>query len=328
MKAMIDLDFVKYAAASVGEKRQIRVVHKPTGKEKVFKTRTQFYGHYLKKDGGYLAEINKSRTSPFLIEEFEIHDEQIPEPIENVLHSAKVMTEKAIYSSGASSFKAFLGSGDSFRVERSTILKYKGQRESMVKPLYLMEVTEYLRKRFNAEIVTGIENDDRVVIECYNKPDHFVIGIDKDFYGAPVKLYNPNRDEEGIVDCTGFGELWTDNTGKIRGRGAKFLNFQICSGDVSDNYKANSASDKAWGEKSAYNALVASTNHKELWQNTINIYKELYPEPKIVTGWRNDSFEIDWKYMLQENFDLARMLRWEGDDVQTEDIFIKLGLQV
>ena len=43
-------------------------------------------------------------------------------------------------------------------------------------------------------------------------------------------------------------------------------------------------------------------------------------------GWKGDTFEIDWKYVFNENFDLARMLRWENDVVVGTDVMKKLGV--
>ena len=42
-------------------------------------------------------------------------------------------------------------------------------------------------------------------------------------------------------------------------------------------------------------------------------YKTLYPVKKTIKGWRGDDIEIDWLYMLQENFNLAKMLRSEDE---------------
>ena len=58
--AHYDRDSVKYAAASAGEKRSVIVTHKSTGRSIEVDTRTSFYGHWKKKDGGKLAEINKN----------------------------------------------------------------------------------------------------------------------------------------------------------------------------------------------------------------------------------------------------------------------------
>ena len=41
-------------------------------------------------------------------------------------------------------------------------------------------------------------------------------------------------------------------------------------------------------------------------------------------GWRGDEFEIDWKYVFNENWDMARMLRWEGDFIVGTDVLERL----
>lgn len=324
MKAVIDLDYIKYAAASAGEKRTIKVIHKTSGREIECKTRTEFWGHWLKKNGGVLAEINKSRETPFVPEDFDIVDVQTPEPIENVLHSAKVMVNKVLHVTGATDHIAFMGKGDSFRVERSTILKYKGNRENMLRPIHLEEVSDYLTRKFNVEIVTDIEADDACVIEAYRQKDKFVIAIDKDAKGNDILLYNPNKESQGIIDCSGFGSLWLNSKKEVDGIGRSFLYYQVANGDTSDNYFANSASSVSWGAMSAYNSLVEATNDREAWIALVKMYKHLYPSPTEIVGWRGNQITVDWKYVLQENFDMARMLRWEGDTVEVLDVLNKL----
>ena len=48
-------------------KRSIKAYHKVTGDEFECKTRTELWGHYLKKDKGLLAEFNK-KNGTFLLE--------------------------------------------------------------------------------------------------------------------------------------------------------------------------------------------------------------------------------------------------------------------
>lgn len=331
MRAVIDLDFVKYAIASVGEERTIEVTHLASGNKKSFKTRTEFYGHHAKKSGGWLGELNKDRTTkglvPFKVEDFTIEDKQtISEPIENILHSAKLMVESALEASGATSYTAFSGKGDSFRVELSTLLKYKGNREDMLRPLQLDEVTKYLNRKFSAEIVTGIEVDDRVTIETHKDKNSFILGVDKDYYSAGTRFFNVNKPEEGIIDCSGFGGLWEDDKKKIRGKGRLFKYWQVLSEDTSDNYAANCFSDIKWAAKSAYKALKDCRNDTEAFVAMRDSFKLLYPEPKVVTGWRGNEITIDWLYVMQECFDMAHMLRWEGDKVDIRQTMIKLGV--
>lgn len=326
MIGVYDLDSVKYAVAGIGEKRTIIVTHKTTGRTKEFNTRTEFWGRDRKHSGGWLAEINKSRESPFGPDEFEIVDVQTPEPIENVLHSAKMTVERNIEASGADSVKFFIGKGESFRVERSTLLGYKQQRLKMAKPLHLDEVTEYLTRKYKAEVVTGIESDDAVVIECYKQANKFVIALDKDTYSCPVKFFNVNRPQDGIVNCDCFGNLYLNDKNEVKGKGRMHLYYQICSLDDSDNYKAHCFSDVYWGSKSAYDALKDSKNDKEALTAMRDIFQKLYPEPKVVTGWRGDSFEIDWKYVMNEMWDMARMHRFENDFVVGTDVLEKMGI--
>lgn len=326
--AVIDGDLYKYAVAFVGEKRTVRVVHRKSGRELIVPTRTDFYGHWKKKEGGMLAQINKGRTSPFLWDEFDYEDIQTPEPIENVLHTAKVMVEKDIKDSGADNYIFYMGEGDSFRVEKSTILEYKGKRKDTIKPLYLEEVTDYLKKKFNARIVSKIECDDAVVMECFKKKDHFALIEDKDFWGCPINVWDRNQQDRGIVNCNKFGHLFLDSRGKVRGEGRIFLWWQVAAQDDTDNYAANSASEVKWGDKSAYHALVDCKNDKEAVQSLIQVYKNLYPEPKEIIGWRGETISIDWKYVLNENFQLARMLRFDKDCVMIDDVFKNLGIDL
>ena len=325
--AHYDLDSAKYAVASVGETREVVVTHKASGRTLVVPTRTEFYGHWKKKEGGRLAEINKGRTSPFSWDEFDYEDIQTQaEPISHILHSAKEMVGKAVADSGADDVKFYIGKGDSFRVERSTILEYKGNRKGSLKPLLMDEVVEYMEKKYKPEVVVGLEADDAVVMGSYGKSNHFIIGGDKDFYGSGSDTFNLNHKEEGIVVTEGFGELWLGDKGAVRGKGRIFKLLQACSVDNSDNYRANCASDVRWGEKSAYNLLSECGNDREAYEMAISIFKMLYPEPKEIVGWRGDTFEIDWAYVFQECMDMCHLHRWDGDYLKIDEIFERLKI--
>jgi hypothetical protein len=326
LTAIIDLDYVKYSAASVGEKRSITVIHKSSGREKEFSTRTDFYGRDKLKSGGWLGELNSKRESPFLLDEFSIIDVQTPEPIDHVLQIAKTQVENDLKKLGATKYKAFLGKGESFRVELSTLLKYKNNRKDMLRPLHMDAVTEYLERKFKAEIVTSIEADDACVIEAYNQPNHVIQGLDKDYYSSPNKFFNVNRPEEGIVDANCFGKLWLNEKGDVRGIGRMHLYWQIASNDTSDNYAANCFSDVKWAGKSAYKSLVEAKDDREAWEKLKVIFQHLYPEGKTVLGWRNDPIDITWDYVLNECFMMARMLRTRDEQLNAYEVMDKMGV--
>lgn len=313
--AVVDLDAFKYSAAYVGEKRSIRVTHKTEDWSEEYKSRTAFYGHWKKKAGGALSELNKTRDSPWLVEEFDIEDITVPEPIQNVLHTAKVMVDDTLKASGAQSYEMYMGKGDSFRVELSTLVKYKGERDKVVKPYHVDEVSNYLERRYKAEIITDLEADDVVNIRCFKQPNHFAIGEDKDYWGCPINYLDINRMHRGIVDCNKLGNLFidTDKCKTVRGEGRMHLYYQVISEDSVDCYKANCHSDIEWGSKSAYNTLVDCKTDKECFEAMVHTFKHLYPEPKVITGWRGDDIEIDWLYVMQEMFNMAHMKRYTDE---------------
>lgn len=321
--AIIDADFIKYMAAACGEKRSIIVTNIHTGEEYTFKTRTEFYGRGKGKNGGWLAEYNLAKNLDLTFTDFDIKDVQTKLDFSNCTNVVDYQIRQGLAGIGTNKYKAFVGRGDSFRVERSTLLKYKGQRTTLLKPLYLTDVEEYLIEKYNAEIVTGIENDDRCVIECYKKPDNILLAAEKDFYSCPVKYYNAAA-KVGIINCDCFGKLALNDKKEVKGYGRLHLYYQVCAGDKSDNYCANAASDVKWGEMSAYNALKDCKNDKEAWLAVEKVFKLLYPEPKQFTGWRGDTLHINWEYVMNECFDMARMWRFENDYVKASDVLNKM----
>lgn len=323
MTAVFDLDYILWAASSVGEKRTIEVTHLKSGKVKEFANRTEFIGRSKKKIGGWLGKQNEERESkglePFTLDDFSIEDKQEVENIENLLHTAKMMVQSGLDALGTSNAKYFIGTGDSFRLGLSTLLEYKSNRKETLKPLAFDNVRDYLIKKYKPTIVSNIECDDAVVMECYNKPDHVIIGVDKDYRSQPVKFIDINSPEEGIINGDCFGKLWIKDNGSVKGYGRLFFLFQCLAGDSSDVYKASCMSHKNLGDKGVYDILSVCQNDSEAIEATLSTFKMLYPEPKEVIGWRGNIFTIDWYYVLKEQFSMARMLRYNNDFLSWED---------
>lgn len=328
--AVIDMDMYKYAAAHVGEKKSIVVTHKTEGWSEEYKNKTEFWGHHKKKAGGALAEKNAKRGSPYSPEEFDIETIQTPEPIENVLHTAKCLVEGDLATTGAKTYEAYLGKGDSFRVDLSTLLKYKGQRDdedAPPKPLALDTVTEYLHSKYKCEYIEGLEADDMCVIRAHTNPKSFIILEDKDYWGCPVNVYDVNQRHRGITNCNKLGHLFLDSKKKVRGEGRIHMYYQIISEDKIDNYKANCFSDVKWASMSAYNVLAECTTDKECLEAMVKTFKLLYPEPKTITGWRGVDIEIDHMYVFQEMWNMAMMKRREDEPlVDVREVLTKLGV--
>ncbi len=327
IQAVWDLDFVKYAVASKGEKRSIKAYHPISGDEFSCATRTELWGHYLKKNKGILAEFNLKNGTEYRAEDLVVIDIQEPEPFSLVSNAVDGMFSKVMYQLKTKNYSAYIGEGKSFRVERSTILEYKGQSKDTLKPLHLEEVSNHLIKKYSPEVVTYYEADDRVVMDAYRNKDKCVIGVDKDYFGCDVLFFNANQVDKGIQDCSGLGSLYLNAKGEVKGIGRMFFYHQILSGDSSDNYKANSANPEfEWGDKSSYKLLKDCKTDKEALEAIKQGYQLIYPEPRIISGWKGDEIEVDWLYCAEENFQMARMLRWENDVVSLKDVMTKFGV--
>lgn len=325
---LFDYDPVLFAAACVGEKRTIKVIHRVSGDEYEFDTRTSWYGHYKAKAGGYLAEYNKGRDSPRLPEEFDIFDLQHPEPLENCIHTMNSMLRGYCEKLGSSKYYGYSGTGKVFRHDLATVLEYKGQRKGLVRPTHLSALKEYLVKYHNCSIVEHIECDDACSTDSYttfqkwkktrSDSDKLILVMaEKDFQQCAGHLYNTNNGGD-VCSYEGFGWLNIDSKNAVKGRGRLWHYHQTLSNDIADNFAANSASDMKWGEKSSFKLLGGCKNDKEAFDALVKGYKTLYPSAKIIHGWRGDEFEIDWLYMLNENFNLSKLLRTR--DEQPTDV--------
>lgn len=329
-RAVFDYDAFVYTIGHAAEKKSIHVVHDKTGWEKEFDTRTQFWGHWKKKEGGYLGEINKKKIAkgqePASWEDFTITDKQtLKGPVENALHSVKVCINKVVSDLRVEEYMGFIGKGSSFREDRSTILKYKGNREDVLRPILKDDIQEYIAKNHNGEFVSYLEADDWCIIEGV-KEGRVVVAEDKDSLGCPVFTYNFNKPELGIINGNCYGSLEINSKKEVKGYGRKWFYFQVAYGDDVDNYRSNSATDLKIGDKTIFEMVNYATNDKESLEALVKVYKHIYPEPREITGWRGDKFVVDWLYVLNENWDLARMLRHEGDHVNATEVLSKYGL--
>ena len=332
---LIDGDALIYASGFVGERRELKAVHRETGEEFIFKGRQEMYGRKKSKDGGWLGEFNKSKGTNWTVEDFDLYDLQIPAPVEHALQATKSLILKSTELTRIKNRRVFVGKGDSQRIEQSTLIRYKSGREGSLRPLHKEAIVEYMIKHHGAEVVEGVEVDDKLTMLAWDNPCNIIYGIDKDYLGTHSRVFNPNQPEKGIQDCRCWGDLWVEEivsktTGKkryeVKGYGRKWFLFQWGYGDDSDSYRANCATDQEWGEMSVFHALKDARNNREGLEAIVSIYKGLYPEPKTVIGWRGDKIVCDWKYVASEIFTMAHMLRTPDDDSSAEKLLSRYGL--
>lgn len=360
-KLVWDIDFLIFDSVSVAEERFIIATHIPTGRKFEFETRTKLWGHWKKREGGWIKEENDKLGNEFYKpDDFEVKDGQRPRPFKikgideftgepdeskdyfiQPFDGAKKILEDKIKdvckTLKTDEYYGFTGRGNVFRHDLSTLLYYK-DRDEAVRPLLLDKMKDYVVDRHSIQLVEGLEADDHVNMAVFKgyqdwvaggmKDEDKVIGvaIDKDSKQCPGWWFNPNKDKEPRL-IQGFGSLWLTEKDEVDGAGRLWLYYQFF-GDAADNYKANCFSDVKWGDKASYNALKDCKDDKEAWTALVESFKKLYPKPITVKGWRGDDIKIDWLYVLQEMASMAYMLRSVDDkSINVKNLLEKMKIK-
>jgi hypothetical protein len=215
-----------------------------------------------------------------------VHDEWkdvLPEEEGFARQAARTIIETAItrikrhYGTDFVTFDFYLTGEGNFREEVATIQPYKGNRKDMVKPVHYQAVRDYLEMHYDAEMVTGMEADDKVSIEAWKSwrdpslPATVVATIDKDLDQIPGKHYDYKKHVFYSVDPLD-GEL--------------FFYAQVLAGDATDHIRGL----HRWGLKralsyvnSVYEELTIEDDQEwrtGMWQSIVDEYtlaRDKYP---------------------------------------------------
>lgn len=316
---MIDGDVLSFKASAAIEERFVVVKHIPSGNERVFDSRTSFYGHHHKKSGGWLAERNQERReqnlAPFSIEEFEIRDDRNVEPLEHSFQICKTMINGILKACDVENYIIAIELEDTnnFRNDVATIHKYK-DRPDQIRPLYLKEVKEYLATRHPSVVAKGMEADDLLSIAAA-KGEAIQATVDKDAYQVEGWIYDMDKSEHPFEVKDGVGRLWVDGNDKIRAMGFKSICNQLLCGDPTDSCYPRRLCNKRYGEKAAFKLLDPLKTKQECAAAVIQKYKDWYPSPTEYKHWNTQEVMIaTWDSVLLEMGRLMYMLRSEDDE--------------
>lgn len=115
-------------------------------------------------------------------------------------------------------YKGFLSGKGNFRYKIATILPYKGNRTSIVKPYHYDNCRQFLVDTYGANVSVGYEADDAIGLEATEGT--VIASTDKDLDCIPGLHYNWSKEEEYEVSVED-----------------SYRNFfsQVLTGDTSDN---------------------------------------------------------------------------------------------
>lgn len=300
MLALIDGDILVYRCGFAVEKTRY-VVYKKGEEEK---GPVQVYG-------------GKREIPPqHLTEDFIVDADKVVEPVENALQATKELLESIISATGATSWKLYLTGEGNFREKIAVTLPYKGNRDSLHKPVWYKEIKEYLIGVWKAEVVNGMEADDALGIQqirsntftdhpnctCdryvdfdVNQSSSIICSIDKDLDQIPGWHYNFTKKEKYWVT-----EFEAD----------KNFYIQMLTGDRVDNIPGL----KGIGPKTAEKLLEKCGTVFDLHNKCREIYEEcMFKAHDIRKVWLPESVDV---YFI-EMYNLLYILR-DGNDIPIE----------
>lgn len=143
-------------------------------------------------------------------------------PVENALHSCKVLLARIMRETDADDYVLHLTGKGNFRDDLATIQGYKDNRKDAPKPHHYEAIRTYLCKKFGAYVSEGMEADDTIGIALTSDTmDTLVLAsLDKDLNMIPGAHYNWRKSELFYID---------------EDEADKFFIEQLLTGDSTDN---------------------------------------------------------------------------------------------
>lgn len=320
---LVDGDTLCFRPAAASESRTVEVLHKPSGRSKIFTTRTAFKEHLKQKNFEYKPE------------DYEFTDIQTEEDISHPLHSIKSQLKSLRNDLEADEVRIFIGGKDNFREKLPFPEKYKGHRESMLRPVHLTECKDYCVRQLGAELIDGKEADDALIYvgNKYLEKGYKVIlaSQDKDAWAySGFYIYNFTEDNPTLWQISDFGKLYLDKskkTEKVKGEGFLWYCHQHVLGDATDNMNPRSILGIKWGEKSSLKLLENCKTKQEAFDAVVNQYKEWFKYNPEYVDCHGEKQIATPHFMLQLYFRGIRMMSHPNDDLDLIEFCKKEGLK-
>ena len=264
-------------------------------------------------------------------ESFTSQPKQVADPISYCLKTVNDSIKKVMEFVGANKCEFYLGGSNNFRLKVPTPIEYKSSRTPVSKPLLLNDVREYLIKHKGAKKVTTQETDDVVAHRMrtlYKQGVRATLySCDKDALGNvdhKLQMYDPIK-EDIIVSEGGVGNIEIVK-GKLKGKGLKFLIYQLCQGDPVDSYTPKPFFNKKYGDSGYYKDFNDCKTEVEVLEKFVEVARRLVPNNVSYTSFTGDFIETNRKGLFEMYFTLCKMK--DGWCETLEELFCFYGLDI
>lgn len=339
---VIDADTPLFKAAKSVQVDFIVARNKKLGMEKRFKNKTQLWGHHVKKEGGWLAEYNKSAEEKSLPEDWEIEEcaelsDEINNHLDEAFMSFNQFVGKMKKSGLAEDYLLCIGGEGNFRYDAAQLQPYKGERKD--KPLIFQELKDKIVAQYGSrvELADNSEADD--ICSHYGwenylnfrktgEWDTLLAFVDKDLsmiispsvnYDDPeMKVVYNTPEECARCFCVQLlaGDQATDN---IKG----LPNF---TEEIQKKYELGKT--RGIGVATAQRMLRTAETPKEMYGRVVEAYKSYYGENDVhsFTNFRGEHLKWTWLDFLQDNAILLWMQRTEGERIDIRATLERMGV--
>ena len=293
---IFDLDILAYRCSSACESKYLFT--NQCGDEYQVKSKTAFKDYCLNNNLNY--------------DDFTCKPHQFADPLSYCLKTVNDSINKVMEFVGANKCEFYLGGSDNFRLKVPTPIEYKSSRTDVEKPLLLNEVMEHLIKHKGAKKVTTQEADDVVAHRMrtlYKQGIRATLySCDKDALGNvdhKLQMYDPIK-EDIIVSEGGVGDIKLVKS-KLKGKGLKFLIYQLCQGDPVDSYTPKPFFNKKYGDSSFYKDFNNCKTEVEVLEKFVEVAKRLVPLNVSYTSFNGQLMELNRKELFEMYFTLCKM---------------------
>lgn len=351
-----DFDTTVWKACANMENKYITITHKEEGWSEDLKNITTFkgLGNGIKK-GSWLDLKNLEREAegkqPYTVEDFVVENKSVLKmDYDKAVDQAKIQiylkVKQVKQQYGIKHVNLCLGEGHNFRNDLALVRPYKGNRNTVSRPIILKDIREWVLKELKSELAKeGFETDD--LVEHYGwagylhylkhgKFNHLVIASDKDAKNNPKLLVDPdtytgeNNPLQGKFkfpqamlvldsnkDCGDIEIVPKTNTADFKFYGFKGLLWQaFLSSDGADNYNClGHLKTVSFGDESAYKLLKPCKTAKEALQATIDKFAELLPYGVQYTTHNGEELDVDTMTYMNTYFKVAYMTRSYNDSM-------------
>lgn len=313
-------------------------------KNKRFKNVTEFWGHYKKKEGGWLADFNLKRMndglSPSLPEHWVVEEmAELSKDITGHLDCAFMEFNSFIgkmkRTNIAEDYILCIGGDGNFRYDVATYQPYKGTRKD--KPLLFHELKQKIIQQYNRRIILANEQEADDVLGIlgwnnylnYRKTGEwdYVLGyIDKDINMIISPSFNYDDKDIEVVY-------------KTPEECAKSFCVQLLAGDSTDNIaglpnftkeiqdKYSLGKTRGVGVATARRMLRTAEHPKEMYKRVVEAYKSYYGDDvHTFTNFRGEVCNWKWIDYLQDNAILLWMRRHEGEMFSIKNTLLRMGV--